>query len=208
MIPEFSANIFEIIDSLGYFGIFLGMVIVNSFIPLPSEVILIPVGILISQGEMSFTLAFIFGLFGSLVGATINYLLALFLGRNTVDILISKYGKFFFITKKRLDETDEYFKRHGEITTFIGRLIPGVRHLISLPAGFAKMNFYRFAIAVMLGSGIWVLTLLSLGYFLGNNIELINKNIEIITITFVLIAFIMLFAYVSWIKKKRKSKHR
>lgn len=203
MISELLSNLLGIVNDLGYLGVFIGMVIVNSFIPFPSEAILIPAGVLISQGEMNFTLAFIFGLLGSLVGATINYLIALFLGRSAVDILISKYGHLFFITNKRLHETDGYFKKHGEITTFVGRLVPGIRHLISLPAGFAKMNYYKFALAVILGSGIWVITLLSLGYFLGNNLELVKRNIEIISIVFILLASLIIFAYISWIKRKR-----
>ena len=195
------SNILLIIGKLGYLGIFIGMIIESSFFPFPSEVILIPAGALVSQGQMSWILIFIFAVIGSLVGALINYFLALYLGRTLIDCLIKKYGKKIFITKEKLDKSDKYFQKHGDMTTFIGRLIPVIRQLISLPAGFSKMNLFKFSLFTSLGAGIWILILIYLGYLFGNNIELVSQNINKITITSLVLIAIFVYFY----KKKQKS---
>ena len=190
----------SIIKELGYLGIFIGMTIESSFIPFPSEIILIPAGALAAKGEMSITLIFIAGLLGSLAGAFINYFLALYLGRKTIDFLVKKYGKFVFITEKSLKNSDDYFKKHGEITTFVGRLIVGVRQLISLPAGFARMNFFKFTFFTALGAGIWTLILIYVGYFFGSSI---NSELKTI-VTLVLLFFSLIIVLVYLLKKNKK----
>jgi len=189
-----------IIKEMGYIGIFIGMTIESSFFPLPSEIILIPAGVLIAKGEMSFFLVFLFGLLGSITGAWINYFLALFIGRKTTDFLVDKYGKFFFLNKEKIKKTDSYFKKHGEITTFIGRLIPLVRHLISLPAGFAKMNFWKFSLFTALGAGIWILVLIFIGMFFGSNAHPLLKIISAVLIILSTIVFVIYYT----IKNKHK----
>lgn len=193
-------NILLFIKDLGYLGIFIGMTIESSFFPLPSEVILIPAGVLISKGEMNFFLVFLASIVGSLLGAWINYFLALFLGRTTVDFLIGKYGKFLFLHKKDLNKTDKYFNEHGEITTFIGRLVPLIRHLISLPAGFTRMNFFKFSLFTALGAGLWTLVLISTGYFFGtSNVQPIVK-----IITAIIFSISVLVVSVYYISKRKK----
>ncbi|MEK6897843.1 MAG: DedA family protein [Nanoarchaeota archaeon] len=203
LISQLASYLLMLIQKGSYFGIFLGMAVESSFVPFPSEIILIPAGILVAAGKMNFLYVFIAGLLGSLFGAFINYFLALFLGRTVVDLLIEKYGKFLFLTKKNLNKSDEYFKKYGEITTFIGRLIPGVRQLISLPAGFSKMNFPKFVFFTGLGAGIWTLTLIYVGYFFRNNYNLISREINLVIILIVVAILIVYFL----MRKRRNKTH-
>ena len=206
MVVEFISSIIEnlliFINNIGYLGIFIGMAIESSIFPLPSEIVLIPAGVLIAKGEMNFFWAFIAGVLGSLAGAWINYFLALFLGRRTFDFFIDKYGKFFFVGKKQVKKTDDYFKKHGEITTFTGRLIPVIRHLISLPAGFSRMNAWKFTFFTALGASVYTIFLLGVGYFFGSNAQPILK---IVTGIFLVFALILIIIY--YIRNMRKSRN-
>ena len=152
MLETISLWLVETIGSLGYAGIFILMAIESSVFPLPSEVVIIPAGFLAHKGEMNYFLIVIAGTFGSLAGACFNYFLALKLGR----ALLVKYGRFIFIKPEHLEKVEIFFKKHGEISTFSGRLIIGVRHFISLPAGLARMNLAKFSFYTILGSFIWV----------------------------------------------------
>jgi len=193
---QLTAILLSIINELGYLGIFIGMTIESSFFPFPSEIILIPAGVLVAKGEMTFILVFLAGLLGSLSGALINFFLALYLGRTTVDFLISKYGKVLFINKEKLKKTDNYFKKHGDITTFIGRLIPMIRQLISLPAGFSRMNLFKFCLFTSLGAGLWTAILIYIGYFFGNNSVWLNENLNILTLILLLFSLIVVIIYI------------
>jgi len=190
----------SIIRELGYIGIFLGMTIESSFFPFPSEIILIPAGALIAKGEMFFIPVFLAGLLGSLAGALINYFLAMYLGRTTIDLLVSKYGKILFISRKTLQKSDIYFDKHGEITTFIGRLIMGIRQLISIPAGFSRMNLFKFCLYTCLGAGLWALILIAIGFFFGSNIDPFLK----IIVSLFLVLFSSIIG-VSYLCIKRKN---
>ena len=204
MVVEYISQLIEailsIIRELGYIGIFIGMTIESSFFPFPSEVILIPAGALIARGEMAFFPVFFAGLLGSLVGALISFFLAFFLGRKTVDFLISKYGKFLFITRKKLKKSDYYFKKHGEVTIFVARLIPLIRQIISLPAGFSKMSLFKFILFTALGAGIWTALLIYVGFFFGSQVE---STLKLITLTIMLISLSIIIAYILVNKKKK-----
>ncbi|MDD2790134.1 MAG: DedA family protein [Sulfurimonas sp.] len=181
MLREMAQSIVDLIFDWGYLGIFVLMAIESSFIPFPSEIVLIPAGYLASSGQMNIAAIMGSALGGSLVGAFVNYYLALLLGRK----LLKRYGKYFFIKESALDKMDAYFLKHGHISTFIGRLIPGIRQLISIPAGLARMDLMTFTIFTTLGAGIWALILVLLGYFIGENQELINTYLHQITIAVV-----------------------
>lgn len=155
----------EVIFHLGYPGIALLMTIESSFVPFPSELVLPPAGYLAAQGRMNAILAFGAGLAGSLVGALVNYYLAVFLGRP----LLHRYGKYVLIKEHSLVRAEEFFRRHGEISTFIGRLIPVIRQLISLPAGVSRMRLDRFVLYTAVGAGIWCAVLTWIGWYVGRS---------------------------------------
>ncbi|SMP87064.1 membrane protein DedA, SNARE-associated domain [Epsilonproteobacteria bacterium SCGC AD-311-C15] len=201
MIHELAQGLVDLIFDWGYLGIFLLMSIESSFIPFPSEIVLIPAGYLASQGQMSITFIMGSALAGSLVGAFINYYLALTLGRK----ILKKYGKYFFIKESALEKMDNYFERHGHISTFIGRLIPGIRQLISIPAGLAQMNLAIFATFTALGAGLWALVLTLLGYYIGENQGLINEYLKEVTIV-VLVLLVLLASWYAYYQKNKKIK--
>ena len=198
MIHELAQMLVDLIFDWGYLGIFIMMAIESSFVPFPSEIVPIPAGYLASQGEMSIFMIMLSALGGSMVGAFTNYYLALTLGRKFLE----KYGKYFFIKESALVKMDEYFEKHGAISTFTGRLIPGIRQLISIPAGLARMNLIQFSLFTALGAGIWALILTLLGYFIGENQELINTYLKQITIG-VMGALVIIAAIYYKIKKRR-----
>lgn len=202
-LSQFAIFLLDVISQFGYLGIFIGMAIESSFFPFPSEIILIPAGILVAEGEMSFILVFLAGLFGTVLGAAFNYIFAFFLGRKTIDFLVLKYGKLFFISQKKLGKADAYFEKHGEVITFVGRLIPGVRQLISLSAGFARMNFFKFILFTTLGAAIWTLILIYIGYLFGNNLKLITLNLNIAILFLLVSSLIILTVYFFWKKKNQ-----
>lgn len=189
---------------IGYVGTFLWMVIESSFIPWPSELLLIPQGMLVHQGKLSFPLLLFFSILGSLAGALINYYAALYLGRRLADRLVAKYGKFLLLSESNLRKAEGYFETHGGITTFIGRLIPAIRQLISLPAGFSKMNIAKFCLYTGLGAGIWSAILIYLGYVFGKNMDAITSNLHIITIITLLVCGLLCLVYVLKRRKKQR----
>ena len=199
MIRELAQDLVDLIFDWGYLGIFLLMTVESSFIPFPSEIILIPAGYLASKGDMTLGMIMVSALGGSLLGAFINYYLALLLGRK----ILRKYGKYFFIKESALDKMDNYFKKHGAISTFIGRLIPGIRQLISIPAGLSKMNLAVFSAYTALGAGIWALILTMLGYFIGENQELLDTYLKQITIA-VLISLVLLGSWYAYYQRNKK----
>jgi len=193
--------IYHILD-MGYLGIFLLMMIESSFIPFPSELVLIPAGYLAQQGEMNVFLIFLASLLGSLVGAFINYFLAYFVGRE----LLMRYGKYFFISNSAMEKMERFFNAHGPISTFTGRLIPGIRQLISIPAGISKMGLMPFTLYTALGAGIWSIVLISLGYVLGENKALITSYLHQITLVMLGAIIVLVAVYIIRIKTKNNYK--
>jgi membrane protein DedA with SNARE-associated domain len=185
------------VGSLGYPGIFLLMLIESSFIPFPSEVIMIPAGYLASKGDMNIAIAIACGILGSLMGALINYYLAIWLGRP----LLIRYGKYVMFKEHHLVQMEDFFARHGHISTFTGRLIPMIRQYISIPAGLAKMNLPIFCFYTSLGAGIWVAILTLLGFYIGENEALIKEYLRDIVIILVIACIVGLAVYWHFQKK-------
>jgi membrane protein DedA with SNARE-associated domain len=162
----------------GYPGIVMLMALESSFFPFPSEVVIPPAAYLAAGGSMNIGLVIFCGTLGSLLGAVFNYWLALKFGRPFFE----KHGRYLLISRRSLEKADHFFERHGHISTFIGRLLPGIRQYISLPAGLARMNILAFCAATILGAGIWVLVLAAMGYWFGRNEQLVLQNLHWITL--------------------------
>ena len=207
MLHDMVDFIVNIVGDLGYIGIFVMMFLESSFFPFPSEIVMIPAGYLAYKGEMNLFVAIFAGITGSLAGAVFNYYLAMKFGRT----FISKYGKYILIKEETLEKMEDFFAKHGHISTFTGRLIPAVRQYISLPAGLARMNLFKFSLYTSLGAGIWVLILALLGYFIGSNQAMIDEYLKIIIITILVSLGVFILFYIrikmkKSILKKWKSK--
>ncbi|HEY5974676.1 MAG TPA: DedA family protein [Geobacteraceae bacterium] len=186
------------IGALGYPGIFLLMAMESSVIPIPSELVMPPAGYLAQQGQMNMGVAILCGTIGSLVGAYANYFTAHYLGRP----LVLKYGRYVWITEEKFAKVERFFQRHGEISTFIGRLLPVIRHLISLPAGLAGMNHLKFSLYTLLGAGLWCTVLAVIGYVIGKEQALIMKYSHQAVIG-VLVFSVGLVAVYVWRQRKK-----
>ena len=200
MFADIVKFIVETVGSLGYAGIFIMMFLESTVFPIPSEVVMIPAGYLAYKGEMNIYIVILLGVLGSLGGALFNYYFALKFGRT----FLLKYGKYFFVSHESIEKTEVFFKDHGHISTFSGRLIPVVRQYISLPAGLARMNIYVFSLYTSLGAGIWVVILALLGYFLGDNELLIKEYLHYIIIVILILLTILTFWYYKRIKKTKR----
>lgn len=170
------------LEQMAVFGMTWGPLLVlifmsveSSFIPFPSEVVMIPAGFMAARGEFypgehvwaAMVLAILCGIGGSLLGAWLNYILSLKLGRP----FLHRWGKYFFLPPDKLDRAEALFRQYGEMTTLVCRLIPVVRQLISIPAGISRMHFGRFSFFTGVGAGIWVMVLTFLGYWFGTSTD-------------------------------------
>jgi membrane protein DedA with SNARE-associated domain len=200
-------NIFSIIidwylSNMNYFTITVLMAIESTFVPLPSELVLPPAAWLAAQGKMSLLLIILFSSIGCVLGATINYLLSYHLGRKIIYSLAdSKVARIFFVNRHKVEKAENYFLQNGNTSTFIGRLLPGVRHLISVPAGLSKMNFKKFIFYTFLGSGIWNTILSLLGYYFGKNQDLLMQHFHQISYGAIAVGLVFV-VYLAWKKFK------
>ncbi len=192
----------ETILVLGYPGIVFLMALESSFIPFPSELVMPPAGYHIHEGQMSWFGVLGSGLLGCMLGAWANYFLALWLGRP----FFLKYGRYFFIKPESLEKAERFFAQHGEITMFVGRLIPVIRQLISLPAGVAKMNFWKFSFYTALGAGIWMFILAYIGYLVGQNKDKLQEYMHSAVLWALGIVIVVVVLYVKFgVKRNRAS---
>jgi membrane protein DedA with SNARE-associated domain len=175
------------------------MALESTVLPVPSELVLVPAGYLAYQGKMNFLLIVLASTVGSLAGASFNYAFALWVGRPFLE----RWGKYFFVRQPLLHKTDAFFMKHGAVSTFTGRLIPGIRHLISLPAGLTRMNFSRFAFYTCLGAGLWSVILTAIGYLIGDNEALVHQYLKQITLGLVITVVAGLIVYWYWQRNRR-----
>ena len=199
------------LENLNYFWVTFFMMIESSFIPFPSEVVVIPAAFMAAEGTMSLPLVILFATIGGLLGATINYVLSYTLGRKIIYAFAdSKLGHLCLLDSEKVAYAEEYFRKRGVLATLIGRLIPAVRQLISIPAGLSKMNFGKFAFFTFLGAGSWNLILAGIGYaFHGvmNKEELIEK-VQHYSHEFLLVLIIIFVGFVGYMIYKNKKKEK
>ena len=190
--------IFILINNLGYFGMFLGMVLEAVIIIIPSEFILATGGILASRGIFSFWPTFFVGILGSVFCAIVIYFMGYFGGK----AFVKKYGKYFFMKENDILKSDSWLSKYGLIAALIGRNIPIVRTLISLPIGIARLSFSKFVIYTTIGSIPWTFLFVYFGYSLGNNWIILKDFTDKFKIPIILLLFIYLISKIYYKIKK------
>lgn len=204
---EITQTLLSISEGLGYWGVVFLMAIESSFIPFPSEIIIPPAAYLAALGKFNIYLVIIAGIAGSLIGAVINYFLAFTLGRKIIYSLAdTRLAKILLISRNKIEKAEKYFLRYGKISTLFGRLVFAVRQLISIPAGFARMNFFSFLFFTFLGSSVWIIILAVLGYTLGANEGQIGPVYEKIKYGSLIAVFVIVIVIVILKFKKSKKK--
>ena len=195
MLNEMVDFLVQSIGAMGYVGIFSLMFLESTFFPFPSEVVMIPAGYLAFQGDMNLGLVIAVGTLGSIMGALFNY----FLARQYGEKVLLK-----FIKAPLLDKVKYYFKKHGSISTFTSRLIPGIRQYISLPAGLSHMPLGKFVLFTGLGAGLWVSVLVGIGYVAGANETLVKEYLHAFTLYAFMFIAAVIFIYIK-VKKVKMS---
>ncbi len=197
--------VLELINSFGYFGMFLGMVLEAVIIIIPSELILATGGILAGRGIFSFWMSFFVGLIGSVFCAIVIYMMGYFGGYPFVN----KYGKYFFMKADDIDKSNTWFDKYGLIAAAVGRNIPIIRTLISLPIGIARLSFKKFLIYTTLGSIPWTFVFVYFGYSLGNNWTVLNDVTSKLKIPIRILLFFLILNFIykrvkKYLKKRDK----
>lgn len=201
---KIAAIIVAFISKTGYSSVFILMVLESMIAPIPSEAVMPFAGFLIADGKFTFTAVIFFSTLGSIVGSLISYYIGLWGGRP----LIEKFGKYLFLNKHHLDLTEQYFQKKGDITIFISRFIPIVRHLISIPAGMGKMNLFKFCIYTIIGAGLWNTFLAYMGYILRDNwTEIMKYSHTIDMIVLVIFALGSVYLILKFYKNIQKRKN-
>lgn len=200
-----------LLDQLNYLNVFLLMTIESTFIPFPSEVVLPPAAYHAhATGDQNVFLLIIVATLGANMGATINYVLSMYLGRPLVYAFAnSKWGRRCLLSAEKVERSEKYFDEHGVFATLTGRLVPVVRQLISVPAGLARMNFMKFILFTTIGAGVWNCVLAAIGWYLQTIVpedQLLGKVNEYSHIISGVIVFLLVIAIVYFIRKKKSVK--
>ena len=203
MLHSFIDSLLALFGSITYSDIFFLMVLESSIVPVPSELVMIPAGYAAAAGDLDPYLATLVGWVGSIFGALLNYWIS---GRCIGKPFLEKYGKYILITKEKYKRTEDLFLKNQNLYTFIGRLLPVIRHLISIPAGIFRMKMVPFISITFIGATIWCAILVALGYFFGESVVDIVKTYthEVALITIPLIALYLWWKI--WGSKKHKEK--
>ena len=197
--------IINTMNSLGYLGIGLLMFAENLFPPIPSELIMPLAGFTVAKGEMNFTLADLAGVVGTILGALPWYYAGKLVGEERLKGLADKYGKWITVSSQDIDKSTRWFNRYGNKAVLFGRLVPGVRTLISLPAGLSEMPIVPFLIYSTLGTTAWVMLLTFLGYVLGDHYELVEQYLDPVS---KIVLVVLIVAFVVWVVRKRQQAER
>jgi membrane protein DedA with SNARE-associated domain len=203
-----------LLNNLTYPNILLLMLLESTVVPVPSELVVAPAAYHAAGGNLNVVLVVLFATLGAAIGASINYVVALYVGRPVIyKFANSKWGKMCLLNQEKVEKSERYFDNHGIAATLTGRLIPGIRHLISIPAGLARMNYWKFLLYTTIGAGAWHTILALLGWYLHSvvpeseldaTIERYNKYIVLGIIAIVLLAIV--FFVVRHYMKKKKAK--
>lgn len=202
-----------LLGNLNYGTILFLMLLESTVVPVPSEFVVTPAAYHAASGQLDVWLVILFATIGADLGASINYFVALYVGRPVIyKFANSKWGKMCLLNQEKVEKSERYFDEHGIVATLTGRLIPGIRHLISIPAGLARMNYWKFLLYTTIGAGCWHAILAGLGWYLhaivpenqlNDKISEYAEYIKLIIIALV-IAAIVYFAVKAWMKKKKK----
>ena len=201
-----------LLGNLNYGTIFFLMLLESTVIPVPSEFVVSPAAYHASGGNLNIFLVILFATIGADCGATINYLAAYYLGRPIIyKFANSRWGRACLLNREKVEKSEKYFYDHGVFATLTGRLIPGIRHLISIPAGLAKMKFWQFLLYTTLGAGLWNCILAALGWYLHTIVpeqQLTAKIMEysdyIKVFIMALVGIVLLYFLIRWCMKRKK----
>ena len=201
----------SLLSNLNYYTVFLLMLMESTVLPVPSELVVAPAAFNAAEGDYSFWLIILLATLGADCGATINYMAGYYLGRPIIYAFAnSKWGKMCLLNQQKVEQAEKYFDNHGAVATITGRLVPGIRHLISIPAGLAKMNYWRFLLFTTIGAGSWNIILGAMGWYMHSFVTRseLNDKIEEYAeyIKFIILGLIVLvilyFCVKHFIKKK------
>lgn len=190
-----------LMDSMGYLGILLLMILENLFPPIPSELIMPSAGFAAARGEMSLPIVILMGVLGSVIGTLPLYYIGRAFGEERLVAWADKHGKWLTLSGKDIRKADDWFDQHGTKAVLFGRMVPGIRSLLSLPAGMSEMPMPKFLIYSAIGSGLWATALAYAGYVLGENYDRVEQYISPIS-KIVLAAVVV--AAVAWFLKRRR----
>ncbi|ULO04691.1 DedA family protein [Paenibacillus sp. 19GGS1-52] len=189
----------NLVNTMGLWGIWIGMILESACIPIPSEVIMLSGGLLVAQGTLTFTEVVAVGVLGNLIGSIIAFYVGAVGGRR----LLEKYGKYIFFNARHLEQSQRWFDRYGESTVFFTRMLPFIRTFISLPAGIAGMRAWKFILFTFLGSLPWNMALVYLGYRLGDNWSIVETYLR--PVSYIICAAVVLLLIV-WLVRRKKER--